>query len=508
MVLLGHAYERGQGLEIDYAKAREFYQRAATSGDAAGQYYYVMSAARKDGREWLLPNELAWMSTSAKAGFAAAQFWMGTNYERGINDKKNLNQAAWWYEKAALNGYAFAQYNLALMYHSGSLDYPKDEAEAAHWFKEAALQDDAAAQYYFAEALWRGAGVQKDADTARGWYLKAAQAGNVTAMVALAQVGVESERLSWLRKAAVLGNMDAQLSLGNSYKEGRGVPRDFEEARRWYTLAASQGLVNAQLELKNLDAFIAYVAKEERRRKLELERLAAEERRERLQELEQERRANADAERRDIEATRAFWRGLGQSFQEAGRMIAVKQRQQPSSTYFIPSDSDSDNSHSNAESNASSTTAGTKSSAAASASTTSSGVASASARKDSAAQTHGSAVIPTKADSISPVKSDSKSSAKASISTSTPTASSAASARKGNSTQPRDLGAILTRTDNGDAEFHRQQAQAVADAEVRDQQARAAARAEEAKHVAEAQAKQAAMPLNKCVKGEHCDVAR
>ena len=41
----------------------------------------------------------------------------------------------------------------------------------------------------------------------------------------------------------------AQLSLGNMYLAGRGVPQDDDEAERWYRRAAEQGLAAAQYEL-------------------------------------------------------------------------------------------------------------------------------------------------------------------------------------------------------------------------------------------------------------------
>ncbi len=43
------------------------------------------------------------------------------------------------------------------------------------------------------------------------------------------------------RPLAEQGEMVAQWSLGVMYERGRGVPQDYVQAYRWYTLAASQG---------------------------------------------------------------------------------------------------------------------------------------------------------------------------------------------------------------------------------------------------------------------------
>lgn len=41
----------------------------------------------------------------------------------------------------------------------------------------------------------------------------------------------------------------AQYNLGLAYHKGLGVPQDYEEAVKWYRLAAEQGNADAQLSL-------------------------------------------------------------------------------------------------------------------------------------------------------------------------------------------------------------------------------------------------------------------
>ncbi|HEX9582899.1 MAG TPA: tetratricopeptide repeat protein, partial [Gammaproteobacteria bacterium] len=45
------------------------------------------------------------------------------------------------------------------------------------------------------------------------------------------------------------GDPEAQFRLGQRYDAGKGVPRDYAEAFRWYRLAAAQGHVEAQLNV-------------------------------------------------------------------------------------------------------------------------------------------------------------------------------------------------------------------------------------------------------------------
>ena len=42
------------------------------------------------------------------------------------------------------------------------------------------------------------------------------------------------------------GDTDAQFSLGNRYRQGKGVPQDYKTAVKWYRLAAEQGYADAQ----------------------------------------------------------------------------------------------------------------------------------------------------------------------------------------------------------------------------------------------------------------------
>ena len=43
------------------------------------------------------------------------------------------------------------------------------------------------------------------------------------------------------KKKAEAGDSTAQYNLGQMYRTGRGVPKDFAEAVKWYRLAAEQG---------------------------------------------------------------------------------------------------------------------------------------------------------------------------------------------------------------------------------------------------------------------------
>jgi TPR repeat protein len=60
-----------------------------------------------------------------------------------------------------------------------------------------------------------------------------------------------AEALKWFRRSAAQGYAVAQNRLGLCYASGLGVPRDYAEAARWYRKAADQDNASAQYNLAN-----------------------------------------------------------------------------------------------------------------------------------------------------------------------------------------------------------------------------------------------------------------
>jgi uncharacterized protein len=60
------------------------------------------------------------------------------------------------------------------------------------------------------------------------------------------------EALRWYRIAAMQGYPDAQFNLGLAHMEGKGVARDFSQAVRWYKMAGDNGYLQAQIMLADM----------------------------------------------------------------------------------------------------------------------------------------------------------------------------------------------------------------------------------------------------------------
>jgi TPR repeat protein len=88
---------------------------------------------------------------------------------------------------------------------------------------------------------------------AAGWYQKAADLGNVSAMYNLAgkyqDAGNDARAVEWYRKAAQVGHADAMNRLAFRYEQGKGADRNPEEAMKWYHQAAEAGNKHAMHNL-------------------------------------------------------------------------------------------------------------------------------------------------------------------------------------------------------------------------------------------------------------------
>jgi uncharacterized protein len=69
----------------------------------------------------------------AKSGDLTAQNYIGIHHYLGLGTSRNLRLAKIWFEKAAIKGFADAQYNLGVMYENGEF-VKQDYVIAYMWF--------------------------------------------------------------------------------------------------------------------------------------------------------------------------------------------------------------------------------------------------------------------------------------------------------------------------------------------------------------------------------------
>ena len=169
-------------------------------------------------------------------------------YQNGFGGvAKDYQEALKWYRKAVDQGNSRAQYNLGLMYIYG-LGVAKDRAEARKWFQKAADQG-----HKDAESQLRELGVVSFSPSSPASVVDYAKKGDAYYYGDGVPRNYE-EAVKWYKMAAEQGDASAQSLLGHLYKIGRGVASDYEQAIKWYKKAADQGHEGAKKELQNLGA--------------------------------------------------------------------------------------------------------------------------------------------------------------------------------------------------------------------------------------------------------------
>lgn len=135
---------------------------------------------------------------------------------------------------------------------AGELFYQGRYIEAREKYLTLAEAGSEDAQVALGWLYQEGLGVTRDLTEAYKWYKKVADTNAPKGQFylgALHRLQKNHEKaVQYFEKAAMQGYVDAYLQLGWMYREGLGVPRDLEEAYKWYKKAAdtnsSEGLFN------------------------------------------------------------------------------------------------------------------------------------------------------------------------------------------------------------------------------------------------------------------------
>lgn len=154
-------------------------------------------------------------------GYAPAQYQMALIYQNGYSVSKDGFKALELLELSAAQNYPDAQFALAVLYTEGKL-VKKDLKKSYKLTRKAALKDLAYAQFNLAVMYANGTGVKKDYFKASRWYKSAADQN-----IAL-----------------------AQYNLALLYSEGQGVEKSTDKSFIWNTIASWNGYADADKSRK------------------------------------------------------------------------------------------------------------------------------------------------------------------------------------------------------------------------------------------------------------------
>jgi TPR repeat protein len=210
----------GQTPEIEALK------QEAEQGDAEAQFKLGWRYAIGDGVSEDTVEGVKWFRKGANQGNVGAQILLGKCYDGGIGIEQDHLLATKWYQKAANQGHPMAEYRIGIAYYAGVYGLPENVEEAFSWLRKAAEKG------------------LPEAQSTLGKFYALDQDGS--------GLNDHKEAVKWLTRAALQGDVGAQLKLGYQYLEGKGVPEDYIQAYKWWNLSAASGNKDADHNKKVL----------------------------------------------------------------------------------------------------------------------------------------------------------------------------------------------------------------------------------------------------------------
>ena len=198
--------------------------------------------------------DLAQYFVAAYFGSTRAQNALGDLYDNGYILNQDKKEALYWYEKSLNNGDIWAKKKVAYIY-SQQKDDPKKLKKAIEYFKELAQKGDSYAQVNLAKLYADVPSEDQDLLKAAAWFEQAALLGDNNAQIWLSNHYVDNKNLKKAKKhfeaLSQKENTYAQNYLGYMYLTGKGVTKDYEQARFWFEKASAKG---DKYALKGLEA--------------------------------------------------------------------------------------------------------------------------------------------------------------------------------------------------------------------------------------------------------------
>mgnify|MGYP000050000588 FL=1 len=209
-----------------------------------------------------------WYQLAADQGNAQAQYHLAFYY-LNFNEYKNNDLAFKWFKLSADQGYVRSQSNLAFMYEEG-LGVEKNINEAIKLYHLAAEKDDFLSQFKLYKFYEDGKVIAQDLVQAKKWYeliykedydyekVQAERQEDAikTKAKKLYREGLKESddsinyfAVHKLKEAADLGHMESQYLVGLMYRGGMGVKFDSDQVEKYLKLAANQGHKKAKMSL-------------------------------------------------------------------------------------------------------------------------------------------------------------------------------------------------------------------------------------------------------------------
>lgn len=255
---LGWMYERGfLSEEPDYAKAMEYYEKAASMDNVDGYCRAALYLANGYSGVKDAVKSREYYEKAAEMGSCFAMIELSFLYENGDGVEKSYEKAYELCTKAAAEGYPYAMFRVGLYLEKGVIGEAQPE-EALGWYVKAAEAEDTDALFALGRCYKNGIGTEEDFDKALECFSKGAEKNESRCLTELGlayenATGVEEnpqKAVEYMTKAAEQDYGYAQFKMGDYYFFGYGsCMEDNKKAVEWYEKAVANEIPMAMIRM-------------------------------------------------------------------------------------------------------------------------------------------------------------------------------------------------------------------------------------------------------------------
>lgn len=261
---LARAFAHGNGCEKNESKAYNLCFEAAHTGHAEAQFEFAITfdseyypsqqlfvGSKKDDS-----TALKWYLEAAKQGHTGAQTAVGCAYKAGIGCSIDESLAVYWFLQGVKQKDELACYNLGL-YMKGTthrIIQPVNSCKILKYARTLSKTKDPLGHYLRGLCHEYKHGTAENIQKAEKYLLRSANQHCRSASYELFYLYKKKndnvQALKWLKMAAESGLDSAQFKYALSLNTGEhGQVVDYAAAKEWFTKAANQDHINAQMNL-------------------------------------------------------------------------------------------------------------------------------------------------------------------------------------------------------------------------------------------------------------------
>ena len=261
---IGYLFETGRGVPCDLEKAASCYEESAEAGNCEAAFHLgKLCMSEAGGRKPDYKKAKKYLERASLLGIGEASWLLGRLYDEGMLGHVNPKRAFRYFLLAAERGVGAAMLMVGLCYAQGS-PVPKDLTAAELWIRKghvAGEEDGSATLRTFltiAATEYAGGGAGR-LDDARAFSMatEAEALGNTEAFLLLGETyrsknkmpGHEEKAFRCFLRADEKGSNDAKAALGLCYESGLGTAPSIEKAVICYLAAAEGGNAFAMARL-------------------------------------------------------------------------------------------------------------------------------------------------------------------------------------------------------------------------------------------------------------------